>query len=230
MVGQRRWDLTVMCAGALLCMFCGAAAASASRPTGQAIQFRVDSLKLTDFGSSAVAYQRFLSPDRALRVSVSIDLRYDADTTSQFDVDSDEEVLDESADHNNWGHSGSVAVELLWYRGETVSVFYGFGPRVSYATLREENSRYYDNYSRHSRETRESFEVGLQGCIGIQWTAADWLAFHAEYHGRALYSHVVESSATLRLGDYNEFSEIEVDTDRFTLDARGVRVGLSAYF
>jgi hypothetical protein len=206
-------------------------AAATGRPEGQAIQFRVGSdFTLSQFDGATFAYQRFVSGDVAWRVSLGLDLQQDTgDESEEF---TGENSYDVSGDVSEWDHAISLSSEWLAYRGEGVSVFFGGGPRASYNSRQYEGWYFYPEYGRLYRRSNHSFGVGLQGTVGIQWTATEWMALHAEYNMRCMYLRVVEEEEEERIEELEE-TERYVETrtlDRFQLDSRGVRFGLSAYF
>ena len=204
-------------------------AAAASRPDGQAMQFRIgSSFSLSSFDGATLAYQRFLGRDVAWRLSLGVDLRYER--TEHSEKHAGDYSVDESFDYPVWGHGVSVSSEWLAYRGDQVSLFFGGGPRVSYTSYRDEDFDFYSGTWRRARHSGDTYSVGLQGCIGIQWAATDWLALHAEYSARCMYSHEVQEYLRQETGDDEEHRVESTVRNVFFLDSRGVRFGLSAYF
>ena len=230
---MERLRSNVVCALLVLCVLLAATStctATPNRPLGQAIQFGIgSSFNLRSFGASTLAYQRFVGRNVAWRLSLGLNLQYDSgkestQATGDYDVD-------ESVDTTEWDHLVSLSSEWLVYRGEGVAIFYGGGPRISYYS-RQDEYWYPDSSGEWDlwRHGRESYGIGLQGCVGVQWTAADWLVVHAEYSMRCMYLHIVGESVHARTGE-DGYSSVETDElDRFDLDSRGVRFGLSAYF
>ena len=204
-------------------------ASAATRPVGQAIQFRIGkSLTLSDFGGLTLAYQRSLGRDVAWRVSLGVDLRLDNGELSETHLG--DYSLDESVDTTEWRHGISLSSEWLAYRGDQVSVFFGGGPRIEYSSSQSEDCRYYAESQRFWRDKGESYAAGVQGCIGVQWAAADWLTLHAEYSARLMYSYSEVKYWRAEIGDDNWYDSETERIDSFLLDSRGVRFGLSAYF
>ena len=204
-------------------------APAVNRPDGQAIQFGIgSSFNLSNFDGATIAYQRFLRPDLAWRLSVGADLLHDSGDMSERRTG--EHGFDESTDFSEWNHEISLASEWLAYRGDQVAVFFGGGPRISYLSRRDEYS-YYSMEAWHLRRSdSESFGAGFQGALGIQWAAADWLALHAEYGARCTYSHEVREQVQWTEGEDEDYHRETTTFDRLFLDSRGVRFGLSAYF
>ena len=227
-----RTAVVAICAGTALLCAATPSFGEGARPTGHAIQFSVQKeLALRDFGALTIAYQRFIGPDMAVRLGATIDLMHDSSEVSGLVItEADGEVYDSSVEHGEWYHTGHLSCEWLWYRGEVLSLYYGGGPRVFYTSTRTENSDFHESYDRHMRRDGEEFGGGIQGCLGIQWRACEWLAIHAEYNARLYYSHLTEEVQTLKTGDSPEYTEDREETDRVVFDSRGVRVGLSAYF
>jgi hypothetical protein len=173
---------------------------AAGRPDGQAIQFGIASyFRLSNFDGATLAYQRFLRRDFAWRLSLGVDLRDDDGEVSEQRTG--ERAVDGSSDIAEWNHAFSLSSECLAYRGDRVSVYFGGGPRISYSSRQNEGGYFYPEYSRFSRYAEESFGGGLQGCVGIQWVADDWLTIHAEYSVRCMYSHIVEKRTETRTGE-----------------------------
>jgi hypothetical protein len=224
------------CACAALCAACIAflslpAMGGTGRPTGQAVQFGIgNDFTLTDFGGTTLSYQRFVGSDVAWRVSLGINLRYDnVDHSEEYTAD---DVAEDSVDQVEWSHRLSVASEWLWYRGNTVSVFFGGGPRASFSSNQDEDSDYNgpaDRWTRY-RTSGDEFGVGLQGCIGVQWAATSWLAVHAQYGMRCEYLHRVQRHSWTITGEDGHFEEVTDTVDEVSFAPSGVRFGLSAYF
>jgi hypothetical protein len=80
------------------------------------------------------------------------------------------------------------------------------------------------------RYSGHSYGAGLQGTLGIQWAATDWVALHAEYGVRCMYFHKVDEDEVTEMDGDDEHSVQTETIDRIFLDSRGVRFGLSAYF
>lgn len=220
----------MLSACAMLLLLATIAAAGGARPRGQAIQFGIaENFRLTDFGGATLAYQRFVCPDVAWRISVGVDAEQSTDESSYHG--SGDEDVDGAADVDDWFQSFSLASEWLWYRGEAVSVFFGGGPRVSYSSVQDEYWGRYtsESWARQCR-VRDVLGAGLQGCLGVQWTAAGWLTLHAEYDVQCMYSHTVTEDRFTVTGDSEQFSRETDVVDGVSLDSRGVRFGLSAYF
>jgi hypothetical protein len=221
-----------------LVAFCSLAAgpedagAEVGRPHGRAMQFSIQSsFAVRDFGALTVAYQRFLGDDVALRLGLTLDLSHQAGDYGELYITQEEgEIYDESIEHGEWDHTGHVSCEWIRYTGERLSLYYGGGPRIFYSSHRDEDSSFYEGFARHSRRDQEEYGGGLQGCLGIQWAFCDWLAVHAEYQVFCTYSHSTETYQRLQTGDGANFTEEKYTSDTVTLDSRGVRMGLSAYF
>lgn len=206
------------------------AAGETGRPSGQALQFEIGSwFSLSSFGGTTLSYQRFVSPDVAWRASVGIGISYSrveryAEYATSFEASDSVEFARQS-------HSVSVASEWLWYRGERVSMFFGGGPRVSYSSHKDGDSYYYgpgDSW-RHYRSSNNALGAGLQGCIGVQWAASNWLALHAQYGSECEYMYRVRESSAAQTGT-SEFFDRYTDTSNGVRFSSGVRFGLSAYF
>jgi hypothetical protein len=113
-------------------------ATTASRPDGQAIQFRVGSnFTLSHFDGTTLAYQRFIRRDVAWRLSLGVDLRHDSGEISEQRAGDDS--FEGSSDISEWDHEISLSSEWLTYRGDRVAVFLGGGPRVSYDSYQNEH-------------------------------------------------------------------------------------------
>jgi hypothetical protein len=203
--------------------------AAASRPNGQAIVFGVGNyLRPTHLDGTTIAYQRFVSRDVAWRISLGADLRHDMSEASGQQTG--EDSYRGSYDISEWDYNVSLSSEWLVYRGEGVSLFFGGGPRVAYTSRQDASWDVGTNYWWAERIRDDSFEAGLEGCLGVQWAAAGWLALHAEYNLRCMYTHKKRDYEWARGSD--EFlSELDTrKTDGFLLDSRGVRFGLSVYY
>ena len=88
----------------------------------------------------------------------------------------------------------------------------------------------YDEGWAFYRTTTARFGVGLQGSVGVQWAATDWLALHAEYGVLCGYDHRVTRSERVYTGEDGYYEKQVVDTGSVSIEPRYVRFGLSAYF
>jgi hypothetical protein len=217
------------CAGSLLIV--GTVAAAPDRPSGQAIQFGIGwILTLESFQDATLAYQRFIGRDVAWRASLGLDLDY---RDGEYSVDYEaENPVDHTKDKIEWDHTVGVVSEWLWYRGANVSVFFGGGPRVSYASHQDEYWSYssYEEAWTHERTWNREFGGGLQGCLGVQWVAVEWLTIHAEYDARAMYIHRVSELKRASAADDPPARTATTTVDGLSFDSQGVRFGLSVYF
>jgi hypothetical protein len=206
-------------------------AAAAERPNGHAVQFGIaGSFRLADFGDPTLAYQRFIGPDLAWRTSLGVDLRYD---DSGYSVEYEgPEPSHGSKDVQEWTHTVGIASEWLWYRGAAVSLFFGGGPRVSYAGYQYDNMHFntYHHQWTGYRDQISEWAAGAQACLGVQWVAVEWLTVHAEYDARAMYRHRVLEQEWIYAGDEPTRLTEKTTTDGLLIDSLGVRFGLSVYF
>lgn len=202
------------------------------RPSGQSIQFGIiGDFRLGTFEGTTISYQRFLSERVAWRVGVSIDVDYSAVDYSETSIGDLEEEGD--TDLTQWNNSFSAVSEWLVYRGAPVSVYFGGGPRISYTTRQSESVWFYPDDEgswRASGRQEKSLGLGLSGVIGVQWAAADWVALHAEYRLDAMYRHETSDRWNAEGGSHEYLTEHCTVADRFVLDSKSVRFGLSVYF
>lgn len=225
---SRRFASALLCAVMLLP---ATAFAGVDRPHGQALQFGLLTLSLTSFDGATICYQRFIGRDLALRIGAGIDLNHSSEDYSELYITENEgEVLDETIEHNEWDHSACVSCEWIRYRGGSVSVYFGGGPRLSYESSRGEDSDFHADYSRHSRSTKEVYGIGVKGSLGVQWSPCDWFAVHAEYNAVCMYEHNRNVLQRVWTGDNAEFSENTIVEQAFEFDSRGVNAGVSVYF
>ncbi len=206
------------------------AAGETGRPSGQALQFEIGSwLALTSFGGTTLSYQRFVNPDVAWRASVSIAFTYNRDERlAEYEASY---VASDTVELTRQKTSVSVASEWLWYRGKRVSMFFGGGPRVSHSSYKDGDSYYYgpgESWG-HSRYSDHALGAGLQGCIGVQWAASNWLALHAQYGSEFEYVYRERKRSQTQAGTPEVFNQY-TDTSHGVRLASGVRFGLSAYF
>jgi len=229
-----RGSVTVVAGVCLALLVAGVAAGEGvvARPSGEAIQFSIQSgFVVRDFGALTLAYQRYVAPDVALRLGLTLDLHHESGDYGQLYITEQEgEVYDESVEHGEWDHSGHLSCEWIWYRGERLALYYGGGPRIFYSSWRDEHSSFYTDYSWHRRQTVESYGAGIQSCLGMQWAVCDWLVLQAEYDAWFTYTRYSSTVQELRTGEAPRFTEEKDTSDRFTLDSRGVRMGLSVYY
>ena len=203
--------------------------AAAERPVGRAMQFGITSyLRLSDFNGGTIAYQSNLSPDAAWRLGATVNVSDSRGDESFIYIDGE----DTEASGDETVRSCDLALTCQWlrYRGDVLSVYFGGGPRLSFTYSRSEGYTFqtWTQYERHYWS--RTFGVGLEGCLGVQWTATDWLAIHAEYVTRLTYQHTnVEEDEWSLEGD-EEHVKRTTSVDAFEFDSTGVRFGVSVYF
>ena len=231
--------LCVVLAGALLLALpVAAAAAWYSPPPGslageQSVQFTVsNNLTLGAFQGQMFSYQRFLSDTRAIRVAGGLYLDLNEE---ELEVDYEGGAVSGSADVSTWSHSGTVKVQLMFYRGDgPIRFFWGAGPKVTFTDIHSESV----DYSPYGDELSfvyytgdiDAWGFGLQGFAGVEWFISDMFSLHAEYGvsgmytlrddvGQRVYSHDPDSNRRVS----SKIRSPEFDSD-------GVRFGLSARF
>jgi len=236
---RRRKLLSSRCqVAALLWLVCAVAtswiadAAAVERPRGQALQFRITNyLTLDEFEGATLAYQRSLSSELALRLSVDLGLQRDTgDVSYEYSNDEDGAYSDEEFSRQ---YSVAVSVQWLRYRGEEVALYFGGGPRVSYSLWEFTDWGYYTWGTQKVESCQTTYELGLEGCIGVQWAATEWLAVHAEYVTMLTYWHSEAEEERWRFEEWEDPEEYRISTssvDGVSLDSTGVRFGISIYF
>ena len=199
----------------------------------QAVQFSIGShLSLGEFQGQMFSYQRFLTDSRAIRVAGGLFLDLD-DRDMDVEFYSAEETG--SAESSSWYHSGTLKLQMLFYRGDGPLRFYwGAGPKVSYSDSHSEtvySSVYGDELSfAYNTLDANRWELGLQGFAGVEWFMNEMFSLHAEYAvaGRYKFEDTIEQ----RISEHDPSSNRRTDTTTRSpeFDSDGVRFGLSARF
>ncbi len=119
----------------------------------QAVQFSIESfLTLSEFQGQMFSYQKFLTDSRAIRVAAGLFLDL---TESDLDIEYYSAEQTGSAELSSWHHSGTLKVQMLFYRGDgPLRFFWGGGPKVTYTDNHTENV----NYTPYGGEYHPAFE------------------------------------------------------------------------
>ena len=200
----------------------------------QAVQFSIESfLTLSEFQGQMFSYQKFLTDSRAIRVAAGLSLDLN-DSDVDVEYYSGEETTG-SVELSSWHHSGTLKVQMLFYRGDgPLRFFWGGGPKVTYTDNHSENVHYYPygdelRFTYHIRDT-DRWRLGLQGLAGVEWFINRIFSIHAEYAVSGMY--MFEDKVEQRIDSHNTDSNMRIDTTtrspEFSSD--GVRFGLSARF
>lgn len=173
----------------------------------RALQFGIgENFRLASFSGSAFSYKRHTAADRANRISLSFDNRFNRASNP------DEE---DSAVHRT---RLSLNLNYTWMRytdpGADVKLYYGYGP--GFNVLHEKHNPPGDDNS--------STNTGL-GLYGIAYTGVEWffhdsLSLHAEYRASLMFNR----------SSHNRDSASDFRYTNVMLRSNGVRFGLSAYF
>ncbi|MBD3348976.1 MAG: hypothetical protein GF400_07250 [Candidatus Eisenbacteria bacterium] len=219
----------IMAAAVALAFTGSGASAALERPKGQALQMQIEGvLNLEGFGSTSLAYQRSVSPTVAWRVEVSADASRSTEDEDYLYHDGSD--VDQAYEDTIWDHKVSVACEWLRYSGEDVAFYCGGGPWFEYSSFRSVYRGIWQDNSDEWVDTVRSFGGGLRGCLGVQWTAREWLAVHAEYGAVARYSLILSDREQTVGSEQPEYSRASFDRRTFALESEGVRFGVSVYF
>ncbi len=199
----------------------------------QAVQFSVGShLSLSEFQGQMFSYQRFLTDNRAIRVAGGLFLDL---TDSDLDVEYYGGEQTGSAELSSWRHSGTLKVQMLFYRGDgPLRFFWGGGPKVTYTDRHTENVHYSpygdELHFVYNTSDIDTWGFGLQGLAGVEWFINRMFSIHAEYAVSGMYAF--EDRVEQRIYSYDPDADRRTDTTtrspEFSSD--GVRFGLSARF
>ena len=199
----------------------------------QAVQFSIKShLTLSEFQGQMFSYQRFLTDSRAIRVAGGLFL--DLDDT---DLDVEYYAGDQTgaAELSTWSHSGTLKVQMLFYRGDgPVRFFWGAGPKVTYSDNHSEAVSYSPSgeevhFTYHTGDI-DRWELGLQGFAGLEWFINKMFSIHAEYAVSGMY--VYDDRVEQRIYSHDPDLDRRIDTTTRSpgFNSDGVRFGLSARF
>lgn len=199
----------------------------------QAVQFSIGShLTLSEFQGQMFSYQKFLTDSRAIRVAGGLFLDLN---DSDMDVEFYSGQETGEAELVSWSHSGTLKVQMLFYRGDgPVRFFWGAGPKVTYSDNHSESVHYspYGDEVRFTYFTRDTdrWGFGLQAFAGVEWFLNEMFSLHAEYAVAGMYT--LSDSVEQRIYSYDTDSSqrIDVTTRSPEFDSDGVRVGLSVRF
>jgi hypothetical protein len=173
-----------------------------------ALQFALDSDNLlTSYGGS-VALKRHVSARTAFRVGFDYGL-----------LTQDQEFEAGATTDTNYQNFG-MFVHFLRYTDPEAPVhfFWGTGPFGSYSRSESTQSESYAT----SESVAETWSVGIDGRIGVEWFATRTLSFHAEYFGTASFQRSERTTTTV-----DTFKSTQ---DQWRLTRGPVVFGLSAYF
>jgi len=199
----------------------------------QAVQFSIESsLTLSAFQGQMLSYQKFLTGSRAIRVAAGLFLDLNE---SDLDVEYYGVEQTGSAELSNWGHRGTLKVQMLFYRGDgPLRFFWGGGPKVSYTDIHGEDVHYslYGDELHFTYYTRDTdiWEFGLQGFAGVEWFLNRMFSIHSEYAVSGMYRFEDKVEQRISSHDPDSSSRIDTTTRSPEFSSDGVRFGLSARF
>ena len=199
----------------------------------QAVQFSIGShLSLSEFQGQMFSYQRFLTDSRAIRVAGGLSLDLD---DSDMDVEFYTAEQTGSTEPSNWYHSGTLKLQMLFYRGDgPLRFFWGAGPRVTYTDSHHEtvhSSVYGDEvcFDYRTHDTNR-WKLGLQGFAGVEWFMNEMFSLHAEYAVAGVYELTDSIEQRIYESDPSANRRIDTTTRSPGFESDGVRFGLSARF
>lgn len=205
----------------------------ASQANCYAIQFQVqENFKLTSFAGSTISLKRNLSETNSIRVGIGL-------YSDIGDRNEESKFYSSSISQNNISQDISdfglnLTALYLWnsIRKSHVSFYYGIGPSISYSYFKNQNRN--ENINSISVETYENtltqnvFGFGVTGVLGIEWYVKDNISLLGEY---GIYSGY--SISKQKTENYQSVSSTrttgDVDTNGFTLQSLGVKLGISVY-
>jgi len=188
-----------------------------------ALQFQIsEDFTLTNFQGATLSGKYHLGTRSALRMGLSLNF----DNSSR---DLEASLLDtmnynETAETNSFGFL--ISSQYLNYLVGTADIgFYlGIGPAIGFSHSKMEfNSEISDSTIQDGSGTGESFTVGLDAIVGVEWSFHKDMTLSAEYGIKFYYTHQTEKFESTSRKD-------ERTIEAFRITANYVNFGISVYF
>lgn len=193
-----------------------------------ALQFTIDqNFTLSNFEGSIASVKKQLSPNRALRLGLSLEFFHNK--SEQRENTRTDTTHPDNGKHTDF--SVFIYPTYLFYVNpqEMINLYFGAGITLGGRYHWTENKQdliigynYYYNYSRSY-----SYGGGLTGAVGVEFFPLKNFSIIAEYFASFQYSHSIEKN----IRDYpGDFRQTESNSDSFEFFGKRVNFGLSVYF
>lgn len=185
----------------------------------RALQFQINNnFNLSSFSGSFFSYKRYISKNRAHRMSLS--LQNSLRNSSQPESPDEEE----NSFFNNY-----LSASFTWMNylnpEKDIKFYYGYGPGIDFRYQASEN----DDVNSTTTQTNLTWGISGYGYSGVEWFFHPSISLHAEYRAsiRAGFGTTENSTENKQTGNENS---IKLKENIFSIEGNGVRFGLSVYF
>lgn len=195
----------------------------------KALQFKVSSLfSISSFQGSVFSFKKHYSPEKAVRIGLSITSDYEDLAGDDHDLD-DSTVIDLVSKRNYI--SLAIVSQFITYKENSNNMFlyYGIGPNISllYAIRNNKRIREELNQDEYIYFTDDrSISIGVSGVIGVEWFYNNNISFLAEY--APSFSFGYKYNKEVRFSNYNNNDGLLKGT--FIKAASSAKMGISFYF
>ena len=189
-----------------------------------ALQFQIsNNFNLTNFQGSTFSGKYHFGCKSAVRLGLSLDfgdVEQDA-TTNQYDTVN---VATNNIEQNSFSMTIRTQYIRYFIGTDEVAFYGGTGPFVNYSTLTRESKLTGSNDDRHLKETSDSFSIGLDLILGVEWFLSENMSLSAEYG--------LNFSYRTRTREYNTDDIISTNSDEtlYNISGNNINFGISVYF
>lgn len=183
-----------------------------------ALQFSVEGefIAVSSF-DGGLALKRHFSPRSALRMSVAANVNGTDHESSNG--------ISQSIEFDGVGVGVSVLYQRYVDPDADANLYWGVGPSVGWGNESQESVR---ADSLVFLSEFDSWSVGIDAVLGVEWFAARVISFHAEYIGSARFTRRKDSNEA-KNGTTIDMQERTIDSWSIA-EGGAVRFGLSVYF
>lgn len=154
----------------------------AYRPLKHSFQLQIgDYLALKTFENTWVSYKMHFSTNKAIRIGLNLNIRYDGNYSPKTSSSSDFKDISKGA-----GLTINSYYISYFYFDKVIKPYYGIGPYFS--TSYSGENKYLSGWS-FEYDRRTSYDVGLNGMIGLEWFFHKNFSLFTEYSLKAGFSY-----------------------------------------
>jgi hypothetical protein len=188
-----------------------------------ALQFQIsENFTLTNFQGATLSGKYHLGKRSAVRLGLSLNFD-DSDSDREINL-SDTLHINENAQNNSIGFT--ISSQYLYYlvRTDDIGFYLGTGPTIGFGNSESEfKSVSFDSTINTGSGSGDSFTIGLDAILGVEWSFHKDMTLSAEYGMKFYYTHRNEKL------DSTE-SKYERTIDSYRITQNYVNFGISVYF
>jgi len=188
-----------------------------------ALQFQIsENFTLTNFQGATLSGKYHLGKRSAIRLGLSL---YFDDSNSDREINlSDTLHYTENAQTNSIGFTISSQYLNYLVGTDDICFYLGAGPTIGFGNSESEfKSESSDSTISNGSGSSDSFTIGLDAIVGVEWSFHKDMTLSAEYVIKFYYNHRSEKSDSIT-------NKYERTIDSFRLTENYVNFGISVYF